>query len=78
MSGYCSFTLDEEIKTIMLTTANAVQTNQIEQILHFYSEDVTVFGIDKTGGQGRAGELTHHPGAFYSEEDPQQQTYKIK
>ena len=62
----------------MISVADAIQANTLDQVLHHFSEDVTVFGIDKSGGKGRAGELTHHSRAFYTEECGQHQAYKIK
>ena len=78
MAGFCSFTLDEEIRAITLDMADAVLTNKIDPVLHHFSEDVTVFGIDKSGGKGRAGELTHHPRGSYTEEYRQHQACKTK
>ena len=78
MTGFCSFTLDEEIKAIMMSMADAVLANKIDQVLHHFSEDIIVFGLDKSGGKGRAGELTHHPRASYTEEYSQPQAYKTK
>ena len=62
-----------------MSMSDAVLANKIDhEVLHHFSEDVTVFGIDKSGGKGRAGELTHHPRASYKKGYLQHQAYKIR